>query len=232
MEAFFVGLFTIIIGTLLIFAGFQFFRILMPLWGLFAGFMWSAQGVSIAMGTGFLTTVLSWVVGILVGFIFAIFAYVFYDIAAAILVGFLSYWLIGSFMIISGVPGGVLLNLVSSLSGIVLGALAVYLKAPKKILIVLTALGGSTMVVGGFLVMFGQLPLSILGSDVISAFIVYSFGFTVLWASLTLLGVIAQMRISEMMNIEETGYPSDFIYSGIKGGKATRHTRHQKDASK
>lgn len=232
MEAFFIGLFTIIIGTLLIFAGFQLFRVLIPLWGLFAGFVWSAQGVSIALGTGFLTTVLSWVVGILVGFIFAIFAYVFYEIAVGILVGFLAYWTVGSFMLLSGVAGGVFLNLVSSLVGVVLGAAAVYLKAPRSILIVLTALGGSTTAIAGFLVMFGQLPLSILGSGVISAIIDYSFGFTLLWTVLTLLGVIAQLRISDMMNIQETGYLSDFMYTGVKGGKATRHKRHQKNASK
>lgn len=231
MEAFFIGLFTIIIGTLLIFAGFQMFRILMPLWALFAGFVWSAQGVSIALGTGFLTTVLSWVVGILVGVIFAIFAYVFYDIAVGILVGFLSYWVVGSFMMLSGVPGGVLLNLVSTLSGVVLGAAAVYMRSPRIILIVLTALGGSTTAIGGFLVMFGQLPLSILGTGVISAIIVYSFGFTLLWAALTVIGVIAQVRISDMMNIDEIGYPSDFMYTGVKGGKATRHNKDQKNAS-
>src|SRR6202050_2138986 len=121
MEAFFLGLFTIIIGVMLIFSGYQLFRVLIPVWGLFAGFLCTAQAVTLRMGTGFLTTVYSWVVGILVGVIFAIFAYMFYEIAVGILIGFLGYWVVGSFMLLIGVPDGVFVTLVASIAGIILG---------------------------------------------------------------------------------------------------------------
>jgi hypothetical protein len=222
MGVFFIGLFTIIIGVMLMFSGYQLFRVLIPVWGLFVGFIWTAQIIAVGLGTGFLTTVTSWVVGILVGVIFAIFAYMFYEIAVGVLIGFLGYWVVGSFMMLSGVAQGVFVTSVASIAGVIFGASAVYMHAPKGLLIVLTALAGATTAIAGFLVLFGQLPVDILGSGLISTIISYSFGWTFVWIALVIVGVIAQLQILNTMTSEYSGYQRRITYTGAKGGKISR----------
>src|SRR4051812_40494059 len=95
MEAFWIGLITILLGLSLTFMGYQFFRILIPVWGFFAGFTWGAQALAIGLGTGFLATVMGWTVGLFVGLVIAFLAYFFYQAAVGILAGFIGYWLIG-----------------------------------------------------------------------------------------------------------------------------------------
>ncbi len=63
LEILFVGLLALLLGAAFCFIGYRFFRILIPIWGFFAGFFFGAQGVVSLFGGGFLSTVTSWVIG-------------------------------------------------------------------------------------------------------------------------------------------------------------------------
>jgi hypothetical protein len=128
-------------------------------------------------------------------------------------------------MLLIGIPDGVFVMLVASIAGIILGTAAVYLDAPKGFLIVMTALAGSTTAIAGFLVMFGQLPISILGSGLMSTIIVNSFGWTLVWIALAVLGAMTQLRLTDIMDINIGDNSNDFMYTGVKGGRATSNKK-------
>lgn len=224
MEAFFIGLFTILIGLGLTFAGYQFFRVLIPLWGFFAGFSWGAQALAIGMGTGFLTTLFGWTVGIVVGLVIAALAYFFYELAVGVLAGFLGYWLTGSLLLTIGFDPGFFVSFLATGVGLVLAVVAVALKAPKGLLIFLTGLGGATMTIAGILVLFGVLPVAALGIGLVDAIIGQSFLWTMIWIGLAFVGMVSQAYMSgAVSNIEETYY-YPYGTAGMKGGEATRDT--------
>ncbi len=60
------SLLIILMGLGLCFAGYRFFTILLPIWGFFAGFQFGATIFTNLFGQGFLSTVISWVIGLLV----------------------------------------------------------------------------------------------------------------------------------------------------------------------
>ena len=94
-ESFFTfacaGVIGLLFGTLLTFAGYRFFLFLLPIWGFFFGLALGAQSVQALFGVGFLATVTSWVVGFVVGALFAVLSFVFYAFAVAIIGGSLGY---------------------------------------------------------------------------------------------------------------------------------------------
>ena len=63
------------------FWGYFAMRIVIPIWGFFAGFMLGAGATSLFDNSEFLSTVLGWVLGFFIGLLFAVIAYLFYEIA-------------------------------------------------------------------------------------------------------------------------------------------------------
>lgn len=229
MEAFFIGLFTLLIGLGITFAGYQFFRVLIPIWGFFAGFVWGADAIAVGLGTGFLATLLGWTVGFVVGALVGVFAYMFYEIAVGVLVGSFGYWLVGSFLLGIGFNPGFFVSTIAILSGVALAVVALYFKAPKGLLVFFSSLAGATATIGGFLVMFGILPPAILGTGLLNAIIGGSFFWTLTWLALAVIGGITQLRVAQAVDqdIRETygtyGYSSyNNTYSGAKGGRAAK----------
>jgi hypothetical protein len=85
------GLIGLFFGTFLVFAGYKFFMFLLPVWGFFFGLALGAQSVQVLLGDGFLASITSWVVGFIVGALFAVLSYLFYAFAVAIIAGSLGY---------------------------------------------------------------------------------------------------------------------------------------------
>jgi hypothetical protein len=202
MEAFLIGLLVLLIGLAFTFLGYQFFRILIPIWGFFAGFSWGAGLLATAFGQGFLATALSWGFGLVVGLAMGFLAYWFYEAAVGILAGFLAYWLLGGFLTSIGFNPGVFVTLLATAAGVVVGFVALYYKAPKALLIVLSAFGGATAAIGGLLIAFGQLPIQILGTGLMSSIVQYSFGWSLVWLALAAFGALTQYQLTRSYNTE------------------------------
>ena len=83
----------LIIGLLALFAGYRLFLLLLPIWGFFAGFAIGAQATVLLFGGGFLATVTSWIVGFVVGLIFAVLSYLIYIVGVALLSAAFGYFL-------------------------------------------------------------------------------------------------------------------------------------------
>ena len=94
IEGLLVGLLALAIGLAFAFYGFKLFLILLPIWGFFAGFLIGAELISSLLGgadAGFLATVTGWVVGFILGLVFAVLSYLYYWVAVILLGGFLGY---------------------------------------------------------------------------------------------------------------------------------------------
>src|SRR5688572_15511683 len=97
-EAFLVGLFAVAIGLAFAFYGFKLFLILLPIWGFFAGFLIGVELTTSLLGgadadAGFLATTTGWVVGFILGLVFAVLSYLYYWVAVILLGGVLGYQL-------------------------------------------------------------------------------------------------------------------------------------------
>src|SRR4029078_3138850 len=68
------SLLIVLLGLGLCFGGYRFFTILLPIWGFFAGFQFGATIFTNLFGQGFLSTIISWVIGLLVGIFAAVLA--------------------------------------------------------------------------------------------------------------------------------------------------------------
>src|SRR6185295_7400554 len=76
-----LGLLAIVAGGFMLFAGQFVLRLILPIWGFFAGFAAGAGFVSDFADDRFLGTVLGWVLGLVFGFVLALLAYFFYAVA-------------------------------------------------------------------------------------------------------------------------------------------------------
>ena len=85
LQGLLLGALAIGIGLAFAFWGFRVFLILLPIWGFFAGFIFGANGVDYLLGDGFLATTTGWVVGFLLGLLFAVLSYLYSWVAVILL---------------------------------------------------------------------------------------------------------------------------------------------------
>jgi hypothetical protein len=152
-------LIALFMGLVVAFAGYRLFLTLLPFWGFFFGFALGAQSLQLLFGVGFLATVTSWVVGFVVGAIFAVLSYLFYAFAVAMVAGSLGYALGAGFMGLIGVDWNWLVWLVGIVLAIVVIGVTFWFNLQKYVIIVATAIGGAGVIVGTL--MFGYIGMTL-----------------------------------------------------------------------
>src|SRR3954471_7851564 len=95
-----LGLLAIIAGGAMLVASQFVLRLLIPLWGFFAGFAFGAGLVAGFADEHFLGSVLGWVMGLVFGLVFAFFAYLYYYVAIIIAMGAFGF-AIGSGLVVA-----------------------------------------------------------------------------------------------------------------------------------
>jgi hypothetical protein len=187
-----VSLIAILLGLALTLSGYRFFVFLLPIWGFFAGFSATASAIAGFWGTGFLATVISWVIGLLVGLLFAALAYLFYYAAIVILGATVGYQLGIGFMTWIGFKLGFISVLVGLILAVIFAFGVWYLKVPKLLIIVLTSLAGAASLLAGVFLAFGTIPLADLQWGAVGAVVRQSWWWTLVYLALALFGVAAQ----------------------------------------
>jgi hypothetical protein len=79
------------------------------------------------------------------------------------------------------------------------------LNVPKLLLIVVSACGGASALIGGFLLWFGTIKLDGLGLGAINAAIAASWWWGLLWIGLVLVGIAIQTASSARYTVQ--AYP-------------------------
>ena len=107
------GVIGTVFGLLLAFFGYRLFLVLLPIWGFFFGLFLGADTMHYLFGYGFLATITSWVVGFVVGGIFAVLSYFFYMAAVAVVAGSLGYFVVIAIWLALGLSTGFLAWLIA-----------------------------------------------------------------------------------------------------------------------
>jgi len=66
-QDFLIGVLVLLVGATFCFVGYRFFRILIAVWGFFAGFNLCAAAMTALFGQNFLGTTTGWILGLVVG---------------------------------------------------------------------------------------------------------------------------------------------------------------------
>jgi len=168
------------------FGGYRFFLFLLPIWGFFFGFGLGAETLQVIFGVGFLATVSSWVVGFIVGAIFAVLSYLFYIVAVALLAGSFGYGLAVALLTAIGLNFGFIVWVLGIVAGI----------------IVITALGGTGAIIFTLLAMFGNLTPAEMRLNPVMTAISNSFWWLLFYLVLAIAGIVVQIGANRSYEIE------------------------------
>ena len=153
-----VGIILALVGLAVCFFGLRFWFILLPVFGAVTGFFVGARVMQDIFGTGFLSTGVSWIVGIIVAIGFALLSWFVWYAGAIILAGAVGASLFSGILhALFANPWGWVLFIVALIGALVFAVGALVLNLPVYIVIVNSALGGAALAVAGLLTMLGTI---------------------------------------------------------------------------
>jgi hypothetical protein len=194
-QDFLIGALILLAGAAFCFVGYRFFRILIAIWGFFAGFNLGTAAMTALFNNAFLGTTTGIILGLVIGLVFAALAYFFYYFAVVLLGASAGYEL-GS-----GLIGAIGLNnsgFVAVIVGVVLAVvfalLILVLNLPKLLIMVFTALGGAIAMLAGLLILVGQVKVAYLQYGDAVALVKASWFWSIVAIVLAVVGFLAQWR--------------------------------------
>ena len=210
MEQFIIGILLALIGLGVCFFGLRYWFILLPIFGAITGFFIGARVVQEVFGTGFLSTGVSWIVGIIVGLVFALLSWFVWYAGAIIMAGAVGASLFSGILhAIFTNPWGIALFIVALIGAVLFAAIALFLNLPIYIVIVNSALGGAALAVAGVLVLIGNIAVQELstGATVAVADEVRFQGagifWYIIWIVLAIVGMLFQVQSISSVTLPE-----------------------------
>lgn len=189
-----LGIFAVVVGAVFCFRGYLAMRVIIPIWGGFAGFMLGAGLVASIADEGFLASVLGWTIGLAVGFVFALLAYLYYEVSIFIAMAAVGFVLGTSLMVALGVTWSWLIVLVGVVVGVLLGVVSIVAELPMTLLTVLTALAGASTIVTGTMLIFGVISLDDLDSAATTQRLDDDWWWYAIYLALVIAGIVIQIR--------------------------------------
>jgi hypothetical protein len=193
MDDVLVGILIIAIGAVFCFRGYLAMRIVLPVWGLFAGFAFGAGLIAAITGDGFLGTVLGWISGAFFALVFAALAYLYYEVAITISLAMAGFVITGGILTAIGISASWFVFLVGLAVGVVVGIAVIRFELPMLLLVVLTAMSGAVAMVAGVLLVFNRIDLEQLGTTATTELLDDRPLWTVVAIVLAVVGLVAQL---------------------------------------
>jgi hypothetical protein len=198
-----VGLLLAAIGIAVCVAGLRIFFVALPLVGFVVGFFAAAAAVSSILGETFLSGVTAVLAGIVLGAFLALVSYVFWYVGALLSAGSTGALLGSGMMNGIGVETGWIITLVAAGVAVLFFIIAFVLALPIYVVIVNTAFIGAGAIVGGLMLISGQIERAQLAYGVSWAVVESAGIWAVLWGGLFLVGLVSQMRIIRSFTLPE-----------------------------
>ena len=196
-EGIVIGALGVLLGAAFAFAGFRYFLLLLPVWGLFVGFMVGAGATATLLGEGFLATTIALVVGVIVALVFAALSYLYWWGAVAIVAGTLGFWVAHWLMVVVGFStDGVVTTIVAIVAGVAVAFVAFILNAPKYVAIILTAFAGAAWLSAGIALFLGVIKTDELPNGALAAIYTEGWLWIAIWAVVAAAGIIAQLQMT------------------------------------
>jgi Ni,Fe-hydrogenase I cytochrome b subunit len=194
------GVIGVLFGTILTFTGYRFFLFLLPVWGFFFGLGLGAQSVQALFGDGFLSTITSWVVGFVIGALFALLSYIFYAFAVAIIGGSLGYVLTVGLLTWIGLPFGFIVWLIGLIVGVIAAFVTIRFNLQKWVVIAATSILGSATIFGTIMLMFN--PAATLLENPVRVFLQTSPFLMILFLLVAGLGIFVQISTTRAFEVD------------------------------
>jgi Domain of unknown function (DUF4203) len=188
-----IALVAAVIGLAFAFGGWRFFLLLLPFWGLLVGFNVGTDVVTALFSDGTFATLLSWVVGIVFAVAFALFSYLYYYAAIALLGGAVGYVIGSSAWGIIGNEYGLIAFVIGIAVGAIVAIAVIALNVPRLLVIVLTGLGGAAAVLAGWFILTGQIPTDNIHWTAVGMLIKDSWFYLIVWGVIAAAGILAQL---------------------------------------
>lgn len=196
-----IAILALVIGVLALVAGYRLFLLLLPIWGFFAGFAMGAHATTLIFGTGFLSTLTSWVVGVLSGLLFAVLSYLIYLVGVALLSAAFGYFL-GAGLALLFLEPGLIVTLVGLAGAVLMAYVVLAYNIQKPVLEIITSFGGATALMTGVLLLFGSISIESLGQNPVRAVIDDSIFWLIVWLVLGFVGFGVQIASNRTYVIE------------------------------
>ena len=152
-----LGLLAIVAGAAMLVAGQFVLRLVIPVWGFFAGFAFGAGLVAELADERFLGTVLGWVLGLVFALVFAVFAYLYYYVAVTLAMGAFGFAIGSGLVVALGIDWNWVAVLVGLVIGVLVGLVSVFTNMPMIVLVVFSSIAGAIGVTAGLMLLFGSL---------------------------------------------------------------------------
>lgn len=204
-----IGIFLVVFGITIAFIGIQVFFAVLPILGFVAGFFSGAILVESIFGDGLLSTVGGWIVGAVIGVVFALVAWFWWYAGVLISAGSVGALLATTIAEAVGISSGWVLFIfaVVGMALVIMFALAVNL--PIYVVIVNTAIAGASMVIGGVMLIFNQLDTEELEEGLAVATAEVSWWWVLAWAVVAAVGIGRQLALKDRIAL-----PSDRWVTG------------------
>ena len=197
IEGIVVGLLGIVLGGAFAFAGFRFFLLLLPIWGLFVGFMAGAGATAVLLGEGFLGSVIGIAVGVVVAIVFALLSWFYWWGAVLVVAGTLGYWVTHWILAAIGFNADAFIPVLIALAaGLGLAIVAFLANAPKYVAIILTAFAGAAWLAAGVALFLGVIKVDELPNGALAGIYTEGWLWIVIWAVVAAAGIIAQLQMT------------------------------------
>jgi hypothetical protein len=187
-----IGLIAVLIGLLACLAGYAVFRVVLPILGFFVGLGLGAQLAASLFGEPYLGSVLSWVIAIVVGLVVATIAFVWWYVSVAITIGGLGYAIGYGGAVGLGVADATVLVIAGIVVAVVFALIALLLRVPIFIVIVVTAFWGASALIGGVLILMNKIEPVDLRNGSVDVVIHNSPLWLAVWLGLAIVGVLVQ----------------------------------------
>ena len=152
-----LGVLAIVAGGAMLVAGQFVLRLMIPIWGFFAGFAFGAGLVAGFADERFLGTVLGWVLGFVFAVVFAVLAYLYYYVAIVLAMGAAGFAIGSGLVVALGISWNWVAVLVGLAVGLVLGLVSVFTNVPMMVLVIVGSIAGAVGVTGGLMLLVGSL---------------------------------------------------------------------------
>lgn len=195
-----LGLAAIAVGALFCFRGYLTMRMIIPVWGAFAGFFVGAGLVAGLGGEGFLSSAAAWLVGLALAVLFGMLAYLYYEVSVALAMSAVGFVIATSILVALGVTWNWLIVLLGVTVGVLLAVLAIMADLPLLLLTVLTALAGSSVIVAGVMLVAGTISNAQLGERTTTEALNDDPWWTLLYLVLAVAGMVVQIRAADRMD--------------------------------
>jgi hypothetical protein len=190
MNDFVVGVIALLTGAVFCFRGYLAMRLVIPVWGAFAGFM---AGAGLVSGdAGFLGNALGWLVGFGLAIVFGLIAYLYYEVSVVIGMMGIGFVLGTSLMVALGVNWSWLIVLSGVVMAVALAFVAIAGDVPMVLLTVLTALAGASVIVAALMLFVGTFDTEDFSIGKTTEYVADDWWWFVIYGGLVVGGMIAQ----------------------------------------